>query len=162
MPEFQTVRGMRDFLAKEAVTMKYVEALTRELAQLYGYQEVITPIMESYELLVAKSGEEIRQRMYMFEDLGGRKVALRPEFTASIARLMASTLRNEPKPLRLYCFGSLYRYDEPQFGRYREFWQSNYELIGTNRPEADVEILVLTNDLFQRIGSAIATIKSDT
>jgi histidyl-tRNA synthetase len=152
MPEFQTVRGMRDFLAKEAAAMKYVEALTRELARLYGFQEIITPIMESYELLAAKSGEEIRQRMYTFEDLGGRKVALRPEFTASIARLMASTLRNEPKPLRLYCFGSLYRYDEPQFGRYREFWQSNYELIGTSRPEADVEILSLTNDLFQRIG----------
>jgi histidyl-tRNA synthetase len=143
---------MRDFLAKEAANMKYVEALTRELARLYGFQEIMTPIMESYELLAAKSGEEIRQRMYMFEDLGGRKVALRPEFTASIARLMASTLRNEPKPLRLYCFGSLYRYDEPQFGRYREFWQSNYELIGTSKPEADVEILALTNDLFQRVG----------
>jgi histidyl-tRNA synthetase len=152
MPEFQTVRGMRDFLSQEAVTMKYVEALTRELAWLYEFQEIITPIIESYELLAAKSGEEIRQRMYMFKDLGGRKVALRPEFTASIARLMASTLRSEPKPLRLYCFGSLYRYDEPQFGRYREFWQSNYELIGTSRPEADVEILALTSDLFQRIG----------
>jgi histidyl-tRNA synthetase len=152
MPEFQTVRGMRDFLAKEATTMKYVEALTRELARLYGFQEIITPIIESYALLAAKSGEEIRQRMYMFEDLGRRKIVLRPEFTASIARLMASTLRNEPKPLRLYCFGSLYRYDEPQFGRYREFWQSNYELVGTSRPEADVEILALTNDLFKRIG----------
>jgi len=152
MPEFQTVRGMRDFLAKDAVAMKYVETLTRDLARLYGFQEIITPIMEPYELLAAKSGEEIRHRMYTFEDLGGRKLALRPEFTASIARLMASTLRNEPKPLRLYCFGSLYRYDEPQFGRYREFWQSNYELFGTARPEADVEILTLTNDLFQRIG----------
>ena len=152
MPEFQTVRGMRDFLAKEAAAMKYVETSTRELARLYGFQEIITPVMESFELLSAKSGEEIRQRMYTFEDLGGRKIALRPEFTASIARLMASTLRNEPKPLRLYCFGSLYRYDEPQFGRYREFWQSNYELMGTSRPEADVEILALTNDLFRRIG----------
>jgi histidyl-tRNA synthetase len=152
VPEFQTVRGMRDFLAKEAATMKYIEALTRELARLYGFQEIVTPVMESFELLSAKSGEEIRQRMYMFTDLGGRKVALRPEFTASIARVMASTLRNEPKPLRLYCFGSLYRYDEPQFGRYREFWQSNYELMGTSRPEADVEILALTNDLFRRIG----------
>lgn len=143
---------MRDFLAKEAAAMKYVEALTRELARLYGFQEIITPIVESYELLAAKSGEEIRQRMYMFEDMGGRKIALRAEFTPSIARLMASTLRNEPKPLRLYCFGSLYRYDEPQFGRYREFWQSNYELFGTSRPEADVEILALTNDLLRRIG----------
>jgi histidyl-tRNA synthetase len=152
MSEFQTVRGMRDFLPKEAIAMKYVERITRELAGLYGFQEIVTPIMESYELLSAKSGEEIRQRMYVFEDLGGRKMALRPEFTASIARLMASTLRNEPKPIRLYSVGSLYRYDEPQYGRYREFWQSNYELIGTNKPEADAEILTLTNDLFQKIG----------
>ena len=152
MPELQTVRGMRDLLAKEAARMKYVEATTRELARLYGFQEIVTPLLESYELFTAKSGEEIRQRMYVFEDLGGRKVALRPEFTASIARLMASSLRNEPKPLRLYCFGSIYRYDEPQFGRYREIWQSNYELIGTTRPEADLEILALTSDLFQKIG----------
>jgi histidyl-tRNA synthetase len=152
MAEFKTVRGMRDFLPKEAAAMKYVEGITRELARLYGFQEIITPIMESYELLTAKSGEEIRQRMYAFEDMGGRRVGLRPEFTASIARLMASTLRNEPKPIRLYCVGSLYRYDEPQFGRFREFWQSNYELTGTKKPEADVEIIALTNDLFQRVG----------
>lgn len=143
---------MRDFLPKEAAAMKYVERITRDLAGLYGFHEIITPIMESHELLSAKSGEEIRQRMYVFEDLGGRKMALRPEFTASIARLMASTLRNEPKPIRLYSVGSLYRYDEPQYGRYREFWQSNYELFGTTKPEADVEILTLTNDLLQKVG----------
>jgi len=152
MPEFKTVRGMRDFLPNEAATMRYVENITQELAQLYGFQEIITPIMESYELLAAKSGEEVRQRMYAFEDLGGRRVSLRPEFTASVARLIATTLRNEPKPIRLYCVGSLYRYDEPQFGRFREFWQSNYELFGTSRPEADVEILMLTNDLFKKTG----------
>jgi histidyl-tRNA synthetase len=152
MPEFKTPRGMRDFLPKEAAVMKYVEGITRELAMLYGFQEIITPIMESYELLTAKSGEEIRQRMYAFEDLGGRKMGLRPEFTASVARLMATNLRNEPKPIRLFCFGSLYRYDEPQLGRYREFWQSNFEIIGSSRPETDVEIIALTNDLFQRVG----------
>lgn len=152
MPEFKTARGMRDFLPKEAAAMKYVEAITRELAGIYGFQEIITPIIESYELLTAKSGDEIRQRMYAFEDLGGRKMGLRPEFTASVARLMATSLRNEPKPIRLYCAGSLYRYDEPQFGRFREFWQSNFELIGASKPEADVEILALTNDLLQRVG----------
>jgi len=143
---------MRDFLPEEAAAMKYVEGITRELAGLYGFQEIITPIMESYELLAAKSGEEIRQRMYTFEDMGGRKVGLRPEFTASIARLMATTLRNEPKPIRLYCFGSLYRYDEPQFGRFREFWQSNFEIFGSTKPEADAEIMALTNDLLKRVG----------
>lgn len=159
MPVFQTVRGMRDFLNEEAKTMKYIEKITRELAYLYGYEEVITPIVESYELLAAKAGEEIRQRMYVFEDLGGRKVALRPEFTASIARLMATTLRNKPKPLRLYCFGSLYRYDEPQYGRFREFWQSNYELVGSAKPEADAEILMLTMDFMERLGFKNYTFK---
>ena len=152
MPTFRTVRGMRDFLPKEAERMRYAEQVTRDLAQLYGYREVITPVVESYDLLAAKSGEEIRKRMYAFEDLGGRKVALRPEFTASIARLIATKMRNEPKPMRLFCVGSLYRYDEPQYGRFREFWQANYELTGSSKPEADAEILMLTYDLMKRLG----------
>jgi len=149
---FKTVRGMRDFLPLEAERMRYIENIARETASLYGYDEIITPVLESYELLSAKAGEELRQRMYTFKDLGGRKVALRPEFTASIARLVATTMRNYPKPIRLFCVGSLYRYDEPQYGRYREFWQSNYELIGSNKPEADMEILELTNHLITQIG----------
>ena len=143
---------MRDLLPNEANQMRYIEQTARRIAQLYGYREVITPTIESYELLAAKSGEEIRQRMYAFSDLGGRRVALRPEFTASIARLVATTLRSEPKPLKLFCVGSLYRYDEPQYGRYREFWQADYELIGSGRPEADAEILLLTHDLLKRLG----------
>jgi len=152
MSAFKTVRGMRDFLPKDAERMRHVEQTARELANLNGYEEVITPIVESYDLLAAKAGEEIRLRMYAFKDLGGRKVALRPEFTASIARLLATKLRTAPKPLRLFCLGSLYRYDEPQYGRFREFWQANYELVGSNKPEADAEILTLTNDLLQRLG----------
>lgn len=143
---------MRDFLPKEAQMMKYIEGKARKTAQLYGYGEIITPVLESYELLAAKAGEEIRSRMYAFEDLGGRKVALRPEFTASVARLVATTLRNEPKPLRMFSVGSLYRYDEPQQGRFREFWQSNYELMGSSKPEADAEIIMLTNSLMKAVG----------
>jgi histidyl-tRNA synthetase len=143
---------MRDFLPEEAETMKYIESEARRIAQLYGYGEIITPVLESYELLAAKAGEEIRSRMYAFKDLGGRRVALRPEFTASVARLVATTLRNEPKPLRLFCVGSLYRYDEPQQGRFREFWQSNYELMGSSKPEADAEIIMVTNSLMKAAG----------
>ncbi len=152
MRAFRTVRGMRDFLPRDAERMRHVEQVSRELAQLYGYEEVITPVVESYDLLAAKAGEEIRKRMYAFKDLGGRKVALRPEFTASIARLMATKMRNEPKPIRLFSAGSLYRYDEPQYGRFREFWQADYELLGSTRPESDAEILLLTNDLLKRLG----------
>lgn len=152
MPKFQTVRGMRDFLADEAKIMRCIEETARRVAGIYGFQEIITPIVESYELLARKAGEEIRERMYTFDDKGGRKVALRPEFTASVARLVATSLRNQPKPLRLFCTGSLYRYDEPQFGRYREFWQTNFELFGSPQPEADAEIVLLTNDLLQSLG----------
>ena len=148
---FKTVRGMRDLLPVDAERMRHVEQVSRTISKLYGYEEIITPVLESYDLLAAKTSEEIRERMYTFKDLGGRKVALRPEFTASVARLVASKLRNEPKPMRLFSAGSLYRYDEPQYGRFREFWQSNYELFGSPRPEADAEILMLTNDLLKRL-----------
>ena len=143
---------MRDLLPRYAERIRYVEQVSRELAQLYGYEEVITPVMERYELLAAKSGEEIRERMYAFEDMGGRRVALRPEFTASIARLVATKMKYAPKPIKLFCVGSLYRYDEPQYGRFREFWQSDYELLGSSLPEADAEILAITNDLMRRLG----------
>jgi len=143
---------MRDLLPKDAEMMRHVEQVSREVSKLYGYDEIITPILESYELLAAKTSEEIRERMYTFKDLGDRKVALRPEFTASVARLVANKLKNEPKPMRLFNVGSLYRYDEPQYGRFREFWQSNYELFGSSRPEADAEILILTNNLLKKLG----------
>jgi histidyl-tRNA synthetase len=152
MPAFQAVRGMRDLLPEEAETLNHVIAKARETAQRYGYKEVVTPLVEPYELLSAKSGEEIRQRMFTFKDLGDRTVALRPEFTASIARLATTALKNEPKPLRVFSVGSVYRYDEPQRGRYREFWQSNFELMGSTNPEADAEAVLLTNSLMKAVG----------
>ena len=152
MPTFQTVRGMRDILPEEAKMLNYVVSKAREVAELYGYKEAITPVVEQYDLLGAKSGEEIRSRMFTFKDLGDRTVALRPEFTSSVARLATTTLRNEPRPLRVLSVGSVYRYDEPQRGRYREFWQSNYELMGSSKPEADAEIILLTNSLMKAVG----------
>jgi len=152
MSTFQPVRGMRDLLAEESEQLTYVISRARETAQTYGFKEVITPIVEPFELLSAKSGEEIRQRMFIFDDLGGRKVALRPEFTASTARLATTALKNEPKPLRLFSAGSVYRYDEPQKGRYREFWQANFELMGSARPEADAEVILLANSMLKNAG----------
>jgi histidyl-tRNA synthetase len=143
---------MRDLLGEEAQAFTGIISKARETALLYGYREVITPVVEPFELLSAKAGEEIRQRMFIFKDLGDRNVALRPEFTASTARLATTTLKNEPKPLRLFSVGSVYRYDEPQRGRYREFWQSNFELMGSNRPEADAEIVLLTASFMRSLG----------
>lgn len=152
MPTFQTVRGMRDLIGEEAQTFIRIITNARKTAELYSFKEVITPLVEPMELLSAKSGEDIRQRMFIFEDLGKRQVALRPEFTASIARLTTTALRNEPKPLRLFSVGTVYRYDEPQKGRYREFWQSNYEIMGSAKPEADAEIVLLTDSLMASLG----------
>jgi histidyl-tRNA synthetase len=143
---------MRDLLPEDAETLNYIVCKARETAKCYGYKEVITPIVESYDLLSAKAGEEIRQRMFTFKDLGDRTVALRPEFTASIARLATTALKNEPKPLRVFSVGSVYRYDEPQRGRYREFWQSNCELIGAGTAEADAEMILLTNSFLKNVG----------
>lgn len=154
MPTFQTVRGMRDLLSDEAEMLTFVMNKARETAGLYGYREVITPVIEPYELLSAKSGEEIRQRMFTFKDLGNRTVALRPEFTSSIARLATAELKNEPKPLRTLSVGSVYRYDEPQRGRYREFYQSDFEIIGSSNPEADAEIILLTDRFMKSVGLA--------
>jgi histidyl-tRNA synthetase len=151
MPAFQPVRGMRDLLGEEAKAFTCIIGKARETATLYGYKEVITPHVEPLELLSAKSGEEIRQRMFIFKDLGERLVALRPEFTASIARLATTSLKNEPKPLRIFSVGTVYRYDEPQRGRYREFWQSNFELMGSTKPEADAEIVLITNNLMKTL-----------
>ncbi|MEM2920782.1 MAG: ATP phosphoribosyltransferase regulatory subunit, partial [Candidatus Bathyarchaeia archaeon] len=115
-----TVRGMRDLLPEDLTKRQKVEAVIQELFRLYGYKEVRTPVLESYSLLSAKAGEEIRHRMYVFKDLSGRQVALRPEMTASVARLVAGKLRSEAKPLRIGYFADCYRYDNPQMGRYRE------------------------------------------
>src|SRR4030042_2793929 len=143
---------MRDLVGEEAQAFKYIIEKARETGSRYGYKEVITPHVEPLELLSAKSGEEIRQRMFIFKDLGDRLVALRPEFTASIARLVTTSFKNEPKPLRMFSAGTVYRYDEPQRGRYREFWQTNFELMGSAKPESDAEIILITNNLMKSLG----------
>ena len=144
---YETVRGMRDFLPEDLAKRRRIEDEVRRIFTLYGYGEIETPLVESFALLSAKAGEEIRHRMYEFKDLGGRRIALRPEMTASVARIVATKLRSEPKPLRLGYVSNCFRYDNPQMGRYREFWQAGYELFGSNKPEADVEILTICYDL---------------
>ncbi|RLE56910.1 MAG: histidine--tRNA ligase [Candidatus Methanomethylicota archaeon] len=149
---FRRLRGLRDLLPEDTCKLNHVVSIVRLLFKLYGYEEIITPTIESFELLAAKSGEEIRHRMYVFEDLGGRRVALRPEMTASVARFFINNLLSYPKPVRLGYVANCFRYDEPQFGRYREFWQGGFELLGSSNPEADVEILEIADELMSRLG----------
>ena len=143
---------MRDFLPKDLAKRRFVEDKVRELFLLYGYEEVETPVLEYLDLLAAKVGDEIRHRMYAFEDLGGRWVAMRPEMTAPVARLVSTKMRRHSKPLRLGYVANCFRYDNPQKGRYREFWHAGFELFGSDRPESDAEILCVTSDLLRSLG----------
>jgi len=147
-----TPRGMDDLLPREVALKRRIEDVIREVFKLYGYLEVETPTVEYYELFALKSGEEIRERMFDFIDKGGRRVVLRPEVTASIARLVASKLKAVAPPLRLGYIADCYRYDEPQWGRRRRFWQGGFELIGSKDPLADAEILEVSYEVFNRIG----------
>ncbi len=150
---FRTVRGMRDYLKEDRWRLNYVNSIVRELYYKYNYDEVSTPIVEFFDLVAAKAGAEIREKMFVFEDKGGRLLALRPEMTAPIARLYIENLmRSAPKPVRLGYIGTCYRYDNPQRGRYREFWQAGFELFGSDYPESDIEILNIAYDLMGKLG----------
>ena len=149
---FDTPKGMDDLLPGEVALKRRIEEAIREVFRLYGYLEVETPAVEHYELFAAKSGEEIRERMFDFVDKGGRRLVLRPEVTASIARLVSTKLKAWPLPLRLGYIADCYRYDEPQWGRRRRFWQGGFELFGSSSPLADAEIIQVSHDVFERIG----------
>ena len=120
-----------------------IEAKFREIAENYGYREIATPTFEHLELFTIKSGEGIVEEIYAFKDKSGRDLALRPELTAPAMRLFVNECSVMPRPLRFYYFGNCFRYERPQKGRYREFWQFGVELIGSDRVEADAEVIVL-------------------
>jgi histidyl-tRNA synthetase len=146
----QPPRGTRDFGPNEMAQRRRLEALWRDEFRRYNYREIQTPTFEEIELFLAKSGPGIRDEIYDFKDKSGRELALRPELTAPSMRFYFADLKMEPKPLRLFYFGPCYRYDRPQAGRYREFWQMGCELIGDNSPEAHAELLFLALRLFEK------------
>jgi histidyl-tRNA synthetase len=148
----QRLRGTRDFTPEEMAKRNSLEAVLRKISAEYGFREIQTPVMESSELFVLKSGPGILEEMYAFEDKGGRKISLRPELTAPIIRFFVNELSNYPLPLKVFCISDVFRYEEPQSGRYREFAQYDVESIGSDRPEADAELLILASDLCSRLG----------
>ncbi|MGA2935122.1 MAG: histidine--tRNA ligase [Methanomicrobiales archaeon] len=148
----QRPRGTRDFLPDEMERRRAVEANLREKATRWGYREVCTPEFEELELFTIRSGAGIIGEMYVFEDKGGRKMALRPEITAPVLRMFVSEAKVLPKPLRWYYFADCFRYERPQKGRYRQFWQFGVELIGADTPRSDAEAILLADDLLRAAG----------
>lgn len=151
MISYEPVRGMKDYFGDELEKIKLVENVFIKIVNLAGYQEVRTPILEEFKLFALKGGEELRNTMYVFKDKADREVALRPEFTPSIVRFYLNSLQHFPKPIRLYYVGTVYRYDEPQYGRYREFRQAGVELLGSSSILADLEVIQILAEIYKEL-----------
>jgi histidyl-tRNA synthetase len=152
MREFSPPRGTRDIVGEEAELYEYLFKEFRETARKFGFEPIITPTIEHFALFEAKSGEEIKRSMYVFEDKAGRLLALRPEVTASVVRAYLQQLRARPKPIRLYYIAQCFRYEEPQYARYREFWQGGLEVIGDPDVNADVLAAYAASSFLEKVG----------
>src|SRR3989442_7350716 len=151
-PMFERPRGTNDWGPEDMAKRRFVESRFVQLAESFGFREDSTPTFESLDLFTAKSGPAIVRELYAFKDQGGRDLALRPEFTASILRFYVSDLRSRPKPIKVYTTGNVFRYEEPQKGRYREFFQLNAEIIGGATLPSDAGRLALTVATSRGIG----------
>ncbi len=145
-------RGTRDFGPEEMARRRYLQNAFSTVARRFGYMEVETPTFEHAGLFIAKSGPAIVEDMYVFEDKAGRKLALRPELTAPVMRFYLSELRSRPKPLKVYYLGRCYRYEEPQFGRYREFFQFGVEILGGDPLASDTEVIATAVEAVREAG----------
>lgn len=152
-------RGTRDLAPEEMDARSKIEGTLRKVCESFGYNEILTPTFEHTELFLERSGPSIVEEIYDFEDKGGRDIALRPEFTASVMRMYAESLRERPKPLKLFYYGPAFRYERPQSGRYREFWHFGTELIGPDTPRADAENIALAYSCLKRTGLSNFSLK---
>lgn len=151
--EFTRPRGTRDFLFTEMRERKEAESTLRNVFENYGFQEIKTPLFEELKLFTTKSGEEIVDQLYNFKDKSDRELALRPELTAPVARLYLNELqKTTAKPIKLYYYGSCFRYERPQKGRFRQFWQFGCELIGAKSPEGEAEVISMCNESLESLG----------
>ncbi|HJX04853.1 MAG TPA: ATP phosphoribosyltransferase regulatory subunit, partial [Thermoplasmata archaeon] len=148
----QRPRGTRDFGPQEMAKRRKIEQAMRETCLKFGFGEVVTPTFEHSELFTLRSGQAIIDEMYVFRDKGDRELALRPEITASVIRFYVNELSAAPKPLKLYYVGNCFRYENPQSGRYREFFQIGAELIGSKNPETDAEVIALAVNCVRAAG----------
>ena len=153
---FKAPRGTKDILPSEQPYWKLVTEKAGEICRLYGYQRIDTPAFESTDLFLHSVGEEtdiVEKQMYTFDDRGGDKITLRPEGTAPVCRAyIEHGLHNLPQPVRLYYFGSIFRYERPQAGRFRQHQQFGCEAIGAADPALDAEIIDMAWHLYSSLG----------
>ena len=148
----QPLTGFRDFLPAACAERNYIFGKWREVARRYGFLEYDGPLLEELDLYKKKSGDEIVRQLYEFVDKGERAVALRPEMTPTLARIIAANHRNFRKPLKWFSIPQVFRYERPQRGRLREHFQLNCDIIGEPSAEADAELVALAIDVVRAFG----------
>lgn len=150
--KFQKPPGTRDFYPEDMDIRNRVFSSLSSVCKRYGFYGVDGPVIESLALLTAKSGEEIKQQTFNLEKKGGEELALRPEFTASVGRMFIEKQKVLQKPVKWFSIGPCWRYERPQKGRLREFFQLSVECYGSNSPLADAEIISLSIDCLSELG----------
>ena len=154
-PTIQSVKGTRDYYPAEMAARNFLYQTARKVSESFGYQEWDAPFLETIDLYAAKSGEElVNKQSFVFPDRGGDLIALRPELTPSLARLVAQRQKQLVYPLRWWTWGPCWRYERPQKGRTREFFQWNVDLIGVDTPEADAEMVAIAASFLREAGLA--------
>jgi histidyl-tRNA synthetase len=150
--EPKTLKGFRDFLPNEARKRAYVLNTLKKVFESYGFEPLETPVLEYEEILLGKYGDEGDKLMYRFEDNGKRKVAMRYDQTVPLARVVAQYANELPLPFKRYQIQNVYRADNTQKGRYREFLQVDVDTVGSRSTESDAEIISLVIDSFKKLG----------
>jgi histidyl-tRNA synthetase len=149
----QAVKGTRDFYPEQMAIRVWLYNTMRSVSESFGYQEYEAPILESLELYASRSGDElVKEQAFAFTDRGGSEITLRPELTLSLARMIAQKQNELNFPVRWWSFGPFWRYERPQKGRTREFFQWNVDMLGVNSSEADAETAAVLATFFQRVG----------
>ena len=144
----QEPKGTRDWLPEEFLLRKYIFDTWRRVCLRYGFEEYLTPLVESADIYRVKSGEDIAgKELVTFEDMGGRELSIRPEMTPSVTRMVTKVYASSPKPLKYFSIANFMRNEKPQRGRNREFWQLNCDTFGSESVSADIEILQLALDI---------------
>jgi len=152
MSDIRTLPGFREFYPEDRAVLGHIFDVWRQACRRYGFREWESPVLEPLELFTEKSGEEIVRQLFNFEDKGGRQVSLRPEMTPSLARMVGARANGMAKPIRWFAIGENYRYEKPQKGRLRAFYQLNADLLGEAGPAADAELIALCADCLLGFG----------
>ena len=147
-------KGTRDYYPEDKQLQNYIFEIWRKVCESYGYQEYGAPLLEPLDVYLAKSGQELASdQTYSFTDKGGRIVAIRPEMTPSVSRLVAARRQEMPYPARLYSIANFMRYERPQKGREREFWQLNVDIFGVDSVLADAELITISDQIMKSFGA---------